>query len=176
MPTSGSTWMPELRVDPLTGLRSIVAADRATRPGGGWNVAPPAPIDPETDPFLEGHEDRTPPEVHAVRANGGAPDPPRRARPAGPHPFPPPPPPARPPGRPAPAGPPPPPPPPRGAGGAPPPGAPALVHRAAAAGGAGGGGQRAGAGGPARGAGGRGGARGGGRVAPAHPPPRAPPL
>jgi UDPglucose--hexose-1-phosphate uridylyltransferase len=66
--------VPELRVDPLTGLRSIVAGDRATRPGGGWNVEPPAPIDPETDPFLEGHEDRTPPEVYAVRPDGGAPD------------------------------------------------------------------------------------------------------
>ena len=66
--------MPELRVDPLTGLRSIVAADRATRPGGGFTVDPPAAIDPETDPFLEGHEDRTPPEVYAVRPNGGGPD------------------------------------------------------------------------------------------------------
>jgi UDPglucose--hexose-1-phosphate uridylyltransferase len=64
--------MPELRVDPLTGLRSIVAGDRATRPGGGFNVEPAAPIDPETDPFLEGHEDRTPPEVYAVRPGGGA--------------------------------------------------------------------------------------------------------
>jgi hypothetical protein len=26
--------MPEVRVDALTGLRTIVAADRATRPGG----------------------------------------------------------------------------------------------------------------------------------------------
>src|SRR3954452_13248221 len=66
--------MSEVRIDPLTGLKAIIATDRATRPGGGLCADPPAPIDPETDPFLEGHEDRTPPEVYAVRANGGAPD------------------------------------------------------------------------------------------------------
>lgn len=66
--------MPEIRVDPLTGLRTVVAGDRATRPGAGLSVTAPDPIDPETDPFLEGHEDRTPPEVYAVRANGSAPD------------------------------------------------------------------------------------------------------
>jgi UDPglucose--hexose-1-phosphate uridylyltransferase len=66
--------VPEIRVDPLTGLRTIVAADRAERPGGGLRVEPAPPIDPETDPFLEGHEDRTPPELHAVRPGGGAPD------------------------------------------------------------------------------------------------------
>src|SRR5689334_19112595 len=66
--------MRELRVDPLTGLRAIVASDRATRPGAGFVVEPAPPIDPGTDPFLEGHEDRTPPEVHAVRPDGGGPD------------------------------------------------------------------------------------------------------
>ncbi|MDQ5808686.1 MAG: DUF4921 family protein, partial [Actinomycetota bacterium] len=30
--------------------------------------------DPAKDPFLEGHEDRTPPEVYAVRPDGGAPN------------------------------------------------------------------------------------------------------
>src|SRR4051812_16729229 len=44
------------------------------RPGAGLTVTPPDPIDPDTDPFLEGHEDRTPPEVYAVRANGWGPD------------------------------------------------------------------------------------------------------
>ncbi len=66
--------MPEIRIDPLTGLRAILAGDRASRPGGGLS-APPAPVlDPESDPFAEGHEDRTPPEVYAVRPNGGAPN------------------------------------------------------------------------------------------------------
>jgi UDPglucose--hexose-1-phosphate uridylyltransferase len=38
------------------------------------SATPPDPIDLEGDPFLEGHEDRTPPEVYAVRSNGSAPD------------------------------------------------------------------------------------------------------
>jgi UDPglucose--hexose-1-phosphate uridylyltransferase len=66
--------VPELRVDPLTGLRSIVAAERATRPGGGPTTSPAEPIDVESDPFAEGHEDRTPPELYAVRPNGGSSD------------------------------------------------------------------------------------------------------
>ena len=66
--------MPEIRIDPLTGLRAIVAGDRASRPGGGLSAPPASPLDPETDPFAEGHEDRTPPEVYAVRPGGGAPD------------------------------------------------------------------------------------------------------
>jgi len=66
--------MPEVRVDPLSGLKSIVTPERATRPGGGLTAEPCPPIDPETDPFLPGHEDQTPPEVYALRPNGGAPD------------------------------------------------------------------------------------------------------
>src|SRR4051794_3746176 len=64
----------EIRIDPLTGLRTVVAGVRASRPGGGVSTTPAEPIDPERDPFLEGHEDRTPPEVYAVRPNGGEPD------------------------------------------------------------------------------------------------------
>jgi UDPglucose--hexose-1-phosphate uridylyltransferase len=64
----------EIRVDPLSGLRAIVASDRAGRPGEDLAVTPAAPIDPEQDPFAEGHEDRTPPELYAVRPAGGAPD------------------------------------------------------------------------------------------------------
>jgi UDPglucose--hexose-1-phosphate uridylyltransferase len=66
--------LPELRLDPLSGLRTIVAGERAGRPGGEFAVAPRPPIEPDTDPFLEGHEDRTPPELFAVRPNGGEPD------------------------------------------------------------------------------------------------------
>src|SRR5215210_9505598 len=66
--------MPEVRVDPLTGLKAIMAGERAQRPGGGFSVAPSAPVDPATDPFLEGHEDRTPPELWALRPGGGEPD------------------------------------------------------------------------------------------------------
>ena len=66
--------MPELRTDPLSGLRTIVAGERSTRPGGELRAEPQPPLDPEQDPFLEGHEDRTPPELFALRPDGGAPD------------------------------------------------------------------------------------------------------
>ena len=66
--------MGEVRVDPLSGLKSIVAGERAERPGAGLAVEPPEPVDAEADPFLAGHEDQTPPELYAVRPAGGAPD------------------------------------------------------------------------------------------------------
>ncbi len=66
--------MPQVRVDPLTGLKTIIAGDRADRPGGGFDVLPDTPIDLAADPFAPGHEDQTPPEVHAVRPDGGASD------------------------------------------------------------------------------------------------------
>jgi UDPglucose--hexose-1-phosphate uridylyltransferase len=66
--------LPELRIDPLSGLRVIVAGERGERPGAWLAVCERPPIDPESDPFLEGHEDRTPPEVYAVRPDGPAPD------------------------------------------------------------------------------------------------------
>jgi UDPglucose--hexose-1-phosphate uridylyltransferase len=65
---------PELRVDPLSGLRVIVAGERGDRPGAWLSVDPRPPIDPDSDPFLEGHEDRTPPEVFALRPDGSDPD------------------------------------------------------------------------------------------------------
>jgi UDPglucose--hexose-1-phosphate uridylyltransferase len=64
--------MPELRIDPLTGQRAIIAGERAGRPGGELRADPPAAIDPESDPFAEGHEDRTPPELYALRPDGSA--------------------------------------------------------------------------------------------------------
>jgi UDPglucose--hexose-1-phosphate uridylyltransferase len=67
--------LPELRLDPLTGLRAIVAGERASRPGAfSSKISERPPIDPEQDPFAEGNEDRTPPEVWAVRPGGGQPD------------------------------------------------------------------------------------------------------
>jgi len=66
--------LPEVRTDPITGLKTIIAADRATRPGGGPQAQPAERLDPETDPFLEGHEHRTPPEIYAVRPGGGEPN------------------------------------------------------------------------------------------------------
>ncbi len=66
--------MPELRIDPLSGHRTIVAGERSRRPGGEPRCEPPQPIDPAADPFAEGHEDRTPPELYALRPGGGPPD------------------------------------------------------------------------------------------------------
>jgi UDPglucose--hexose-1-phosphate uridylyltransferase len=62
--------LPELRIDPLSGLRVIVAGERGTRPGAFLDIAPRPPIDPESDPFAAGHEDRTPPEVYTLPDNG----------------------------------------------------------------------------------------------------------
>jgi UDPglucose--hexose-1-phosphate uridylyltransferase len=64
----------QIRVDPLTGSRVVIASARAGRPGGHFDLEPEAPIDRAKDPFLPGHEDRTPPELYAVRPNGGGPD------------------------------------------------------------------------------------------------------
>jgi UDPglucose--hexose-1-phosphate uridylyltransferase len=66
--------LPELRIDPLSGHKTIIAGERSSRPGGEPGCAPPEPIDRERDPFAEGHEDRTPPELQAIRPPGGRPD------------------------------------------------------------------------------------------------------
>src|SRR5881227_3604371 len=67
--------LPELRIDPLTGLRAIIAGERAARPGAfASKIDERPPIDPQADPFAEGNEDKTPPEVWALRPGGGAPD------------------------------------------------------------------------------------------------------
>src|SRR3954469_13963103 len=67
--------LPELRIDPLSGLRAIIAGERAARPGAFSSKIEERPaIDPENDPFAEGNEDRTPPEVWALRAGGGPPN------------------------------------------------------------------------------------------------------
>jgi len=59
--------LSEVRVDPLTGLRTIVAGQRANRPNAGLSADPGPPLDPAGDPFAEGHEAKTPPEVYALR-------------------------------------------------------------------------------------------------------------
>ena len=65
--------MPEVRVDPLSGHKVIVAGERSARPGGEPSCPAPTAIDVERDPFAEGHEDRTPPELYAVRPTAGRP-------------------------------------------------------------------------------------------------------
>jgi UDPglucose--hexose-1-phosphate uridylyltransferase len=66
--------MTEIRVDPLSGHRTIVATDRAERPGAFFAVQPPPEIDVAEDPFAPGHEAETPPELSALRPDGSAPD------------------------------------------------------------------------------------------------------
>ncbi len=63
--------MPEVRIDPLTGQRAIIASERAIRPGNGLQVGPAAPLDPGDDPFAPGNEDRTPPELYALAPGQG---------------------------------------------------------------------------------------------------------
>jgi UDPglucose--hexose-1-phosphate uridylyltransferase len=64
----------EVRVDPLSGRRTILASDRAERPGAWMPPGPADPIDPASDPFAPGNEAQTPPELFAVRPAGGPPD------------------------------------------------------------------------------------------------------
>jgi len=64
---------PELRIDQLSGLPTILAPGRAERPEGFVTRAS-EPKGPDGCPFCEGHEERTPPEVYATRAGGGGPD------------------------------------------------------------------------------------------------------
>jgi UDPglucose--hexose-1-phosphate uridylyltransferase len=66
--------MHEIRVDPLSGRRVILAPSRADRPGAGLTATPGPPVDPDSDPFAPGHESQTAPEVFAVRPDGSAPD------------------------------------------------------------------------------------------------------
>ena len=65
--------MSEIRIDPVTGQRAIVAEARAARPGGGLD-GDAQHADPPQDPFAEGNEASTPPELYAVRPADSAPD------------------------------------------------------------------------------------------------------
>jgi UDPglucose--hexose-1-phosphate uridylyltransferase len=60
---------PEIRIDQLSGLRTILAAGRADRPDN-FSARPAEPKGPESCPFCEGREDRTPPELYATRGAG----------------------------------------------------------------------------------------------------------
>jgi UDPglucose--hexose-1-phosphate uridylyltransferase len=66
---------PEIRLDQLTGLRTILSPARADRPFDFGGIPTEENSDAaEKCPFCEGREDRTPPEVWADRPGGGAPD------------------------------------------------------------------------------------------------------
>jgi UDPglucose--hexose-1-phosphate uridylyltransferase len=67
--------LPEVRIDQLTGLRTILSPARADRPfdfGGVPDESDRKAV--ENCPFCEGREDLTPPETWADRAGGGGPD------------------------------------------------------------------------------------------------------
>jgi UDPglucose--hexose-1-phosphate uridylyltransferase len=63
--------MPELRIDPLSGLRVIVAGERSGRPGAFPSASPRPSIDPSSDPFAAGNEHLTPPELFRVAEGEG---------------------------------------------------------------------------------------------------------
>jgi UDPglucose--hexose-1-phosphate uridylyltransferase len=65
---------PEIRIDQLTGLRTVLAPGRAERPDAFERAGIPAARAGAECPFCEGREDRTPPEVWARRPQGGEPD------------------------------------------------------------------------------------------------------
>jgi UDPglucose--hexose-1-phosphate uridylyltransferase len=67
--------LPEVRIDQLTGLRTILSPARADRPFDFGGVPDEENKEArENCPFCEGREDRTPPETWADRPGGGAPD------------------------------------------------------------------------------------------------------
>ncbi len=65
--------MPELRTDPISGRWVITATERAARPTD-FKAAPVEMNDQERCPFCPGREDRTPPEVFAIREPGAGPN------------------------------------------------------------------------------------------------------
>jgi UDPglucose--hexose-1-phosphate uridylyltransferase len=64
---------PEIRIDQLTGMRTILAPGRAGRPEE-FAAVTHVPKGAANCPFCEDREDRTPPELYAVRPEGGQPD------------------------------------------------------------------------------------------------------
>ncbi len=66
--------MSELRKDPLVGRWVIVATERAKRPSDYIAEETPEAPDPARNPFAEGNERQTPPEVFAIRDPGSQPN------------------------------------------------------------------------------------------------------
>lgn len=64
--------MPDLRKDPVSQRWVIIAQERAKRPSDF--VHEPMGEAPGFDPFAEGNEDKTPPEIAAYRDRGSAPN------------------------------------------------------------------------------------------------------
>jgi UDPglucose--hexose-1-phosphate uridylyltransferase len=64
--------MPELRHDPIQKRWAIISTDRSRRPDDSFHDA--ATLPREGCPFCEGNENKTPPEIIAVRHNGSQPN------------------------------------------------------------------------------------------------------
>ncbi len=64
--------MPELRKDPITGRWIIIATERAKRPTDF--ITEDQPVKASFCPFCEGNEDKTPPEIFALRTHGTLPN------------------------------------------------------------------------------------------------------
>ena len=71
MPDSGKS-PPQLRKDPIIGRWVIISTDRGKRPTD-WTVEPKKKVGGFC-PFCPGNEDKTPPEVYAIRQEGTAAD------------------------------------------------------------------------------------------------------
>jgi UDPglucose--hexose-1-phosphate uridylyltransferase len=65
--------VPELRKDPVTGRWVIISTDRRKRPND-FRLERASLIGEDHCPFCAGHESMTPPEVLALRQNGGGPN------------------------------------------------------------------------------------------------------
>src|SRR3989338_8814884 len=59
--------MPQLRKDPIIGRWVIIATERAKRPGDFSITHEKEEITKGQCPFCEGHEDKTPAEIYAIR-------------------------------------------------------------------------------------------------------------
>jgi UDPglucose--hexose-1-phosphate uridylyltransferase len=70
---SGRPLTPELRIDPLSGLKVVLAPGRAGRPAS-FEPTKPHDRSREECPLCVGRESMTPPETYAVRPDGGPPD------------------------------------------------------------------------------------------------------
>ncbi len=66
--------MPELRKDPIVQRWVIIAAERGQRPSDFRTEAPVAEVNPKVCPLCPHNEDRTPPEVFAIRLDGSQPN------------------------------------------------------------------------------------------------------
>ncbi len=66
--------MPELRKDPVVQRWVIIAAERGQRPSDFRTESPIVEVSPKSCPLCPNNEDRTPPEVFAIRLDGSKPN------------------------------------------------------------------------------------------------------